>query len=114
MFLCVCGDQHLVLLAQKERRVKQPVFDAVIELDKDEAGEGVGEGAEEDEPRWTITIVKDVGGVVDELLATGAVYRPEIRTWMPLAEDDGADGDGDGDGDELGVVDEVRARGSGT
>lgn len=69
------------------------MFDAVIELDRGEGGDGEGR----EEPRWTI--VKDVGGVVDELLATGVVSRPEIR--MPLGEDDDIDYDGDG------VLDEV-------
>lgn len=71
------------------------MFDAVIELD---GGFGEGEeGEDREEPRWTI--VKDVGGVVDELLAAGVVYRPEIRTTMPL---------GDGDDDGCSVFDEVR------
>lgn len=101
-------------MAQKERRAEQPVFDAVIELGKGEGGEGEGEG-EGEEPGWAVTIVKDVGGVVDELLATGAVYRPEIRAWMPLAEDNGVDDDDDDDGDghDHNVVHEVRPWGGG-
>lgn len=50
------------------------MFDAVIELE----GGGGGE-----RPRWTI--VTDVGGVVDDLLASGAVSRCEMR--MPLGDD---------------------------
>ncbi|CAN0239697.1 unnamed protein product [Pylaiella littoralis] len=59
----------------KERRAGQPVFDAIVEL------EVRGEGGQ---PLWTI--VTDVEGVVDELLASGAVSRPEMR--MPLGDNE--------------------------
>lgn len=72
------------------------MFDAVIELHGGDGGR---------DARWTI--VKDVSGVVDELVATGAAYRPEIRMRMPLGEGDDNIGD-DGDDDGGGVVDEVR------
>lgn len=71
------------------------MFDAVIEL----YGGGGGEGREGGGgPRWTI--VKDVGGAVDELLATGVMNRPEIR--MPFGESDDIDDDQDD------VFDQVR------
>lgn len=51
------------------------MFDAIVEL------EVRGEGGQ---PLWTI--VTDVEGVVDELLASGAVSRPEMR--MPLGDNE--------------------------
>lgn len=94
---------HQFVPVQTERRVGNPVFDAVIELYGGRGGEREGDREKGEGPRWTI--VKDVGGIVDELLGTGAVYRPEIR--MPLADLDDYDHDHD-DGGGDGVFDEVR------
>ncbi len=66
----------------RKRRAGEPVFDAVIDLE----GCNVAEGGQEQGWRWRVTVVTDVRGVVDELLATGAVSRPEMR--MPLTKDE--------------------------
>ena len=63
------------------RRAGEPVFDAVIEV---EGVKGDGGGEDGQERRWRVTVVTDVGGVVDELLATGRASRSEMR--MPLVE----------------------------
>lgn len=57
---------------QKERRAAKPVFDVVVEME----GEFLEDG---EHPRCAVTVVKRVGAVVDELLATGHVPKPEMR-----------------------------------
>lgn len=67
-------DDHATVIilqeVQKERRAGRPVFDLVLEL----------EGG--DQPKCTV--VRRVGAVVDELLASGHVPKPEMRAPLPV------------------------------